>query len=67
MPRPPREPEHAADLTWLFFGAATLLLASGLRELWAEDGAAWWTPFAVWLAVLALAGVVTRTWIRNGD
>lgn len=63
----PREPERATDLVLIGFGAALLLTASRLRELWARDEAPWWAPFLAWGIVLALAGWVARAWIRHDE
>jgi len=63
----PREPERATDLVLLGFLAATFLLGSQVRELWAHDEAAWWTPFVPWGVTLVVAGLVTRAWMRHGD
>lgn len=48
------------DASWLFVGAATLLLASPLRHLWAADNRPWYLPFVLWLAIIALARLLER-------
>jgi hypothetical protein len=51
---------RGGDASWLFVGAATLLLASPLRHLWAADDRPWYLPFVVWLAIIVLARLFQR-------
>jgi|GEM_PF-2586614 len=63
----PREPERAADLVLLGFVTGVLVLATPLRGLWASPESPWWLPFAVWLAVIVVAALSARAWMRHGD
>jgi predicted ABC-type sugar transport system permease subunit len=51
------------DTSWFLLAAATLVLASPLRHLWAGDGRAWYAPFLVWIAII----VAVRLLGRRGD
>ena len=62
-----RDPGWSTDLVLLIFSAALLLVASPVRALWSHEDSAWWSPFAAWAVVLALAVLLTRAWIRHGD
>ena len=52
---------RSVDLCLLAFGVALLLLATPLRQLWAVEGRPWFTPFLVWLAIIALGAWAGRT------
>jgi hypothetical protein len=45
---------------WLGFGAAVTLLVSPLKLWWARAGLGWIAPFALWLALIALGGWLSR-------
>jgi hypothetical protein len=51
---------HDRDASWLYAGAATLVIASPLRHLWAGDDRPWYLPFLVWLALLVGARLLER-------
>ena len=53
--------EERRALTVLLFAAASLALATPIRELWLIDRWSWWTFAVVWLLV-ALGGV----WLAAG-
>jgi membrane protein implicated in regulation of membrane protease activity len=59
-PRSRREPALFA----FFVGVVTV--ASPLRALWAGPRAAWWTPFVVWAALIALVIWSSFRWRRDG-
>lgn len=63
----PRQPERAADLVLAGFVVTVLVFATPLRGLWSKDVTLWWLPFAVWGAILGVAGLCTLIWIRHGD
>jgi hypothetical protein len=44
----------------ILLAVGVLALASPLRLLWAREGAPWYTPFAVWLGLVALAAIGAR-------
>jgi hypothetical protein len=47
-------------LAWLGFAAAVLVLASPLKAVWTQASLGPFAPFALWLALIALAGWQSR-------
>jgi hypothetical protein len=48
------------DASWFLLAAATLVLASPLRHLWAGDERAWYLPFLVWIAIIVAVRLLER-------
>ena len=42
----------------LFFVVAAVLIATPVRALWLQT---WWSPFAFWLALIAVVALLVRT------
>jgi len=57
MSRPPLRRPRAIDGFMVLFGLALLAVASPLRLSWAREGRPWYTPFVLWLAIIALAAL----------
>jgi len=49
-----------AKRAWLGFGAAVVVLASPLKLVWTQSSLGWFGPFALWLALIVLAGWQSR-------
>lgn len=51
--------------TLLTLCVAVAFVATPLRVLWAQDGAPWWSPYAVWAALVAAAGWLAWRWSKR--
>lgn len=56
----PSPPTHRTDLTLLLFAFALFLLASPLVDWWSGEGSPWYTPYLLWLLIIALARRLQR-------
>jgi hypothetical protein len=48
-------------LTWVTAGAATLVLVSPLKVLWARPLLSWIAPFVLWGVIIACGAALART------
>jgi VIT1/CCC1 family predicted Fe2+/Mn2+ transporter len=62
----PRDRAPAEQVALAAFAIGVLVLVSPLRFAWAHEGAPWWSPFAAWAALVALAALVARHSGRKG-
>jgi hypothetical protein len=53
------------DAAWLLAGLVGMIFVSPLRVAWASATLPWYTPFGLWLAVIAAAAVLSR--VSKGD
>lgn len=56
----PDRMDTQAKRAWLGFGAAVVVLASPLKLVWTQSSLGWFGPFALWLALIVLAGWQSR-------
>lgn len=46
--------------SWLALAVATALLVGPATRLWMGAGTPWWSPWALWLGLIAVALAVSR-------
>lgn len=54
------------DVAWAVWAGAAVFTTSPLRGLWLGPDLPWWTPFAVWLAVIGAGALVAARWRGHG-
>jgi hypothetical protein len=55
----------ARDAAWLLAGLVGMIFVSPLRTAWATTSMPWYTPFALWLVVIAAAAALS--FVSKGD
>ncbi len=56
--RPGADSEKFLNLVLVAFMVAVFVFASPFNLFWMAQGTAWYVPYLIWLAVIAMTGIV---------